>query len=119
MTAAHSAGITLGLAGQPATTLPQDIATQTLLHSPIQLSGTSVLADGSTNATLFDHTLNPITGAINTPLTVNANGTYTGSIAYSGIIPDQQGLLLIASQPLAANNAVENGQLLLVPVLLG
>ena len=117
--AAHTMGITLGLAGQKPTTLPQDISAQTLLHSPIQLSGTSVLTDGSTSATLFDHTLNPITGAIGTALNVNADGTYTGSIAYSGIIADQQGLLLIASQPLAANNTVENGQLLLAPVLLG
>ena len=115
---AYTAGITLGLAGQKPTTLPQGIPTQTLLHSPISLSGTSVLTDGSTSATLFDHTLNPITGAISTPLNVNADGTYTGSLTYSGIIPDQQGLLLIVSQPLAANNAVENGQLLLVPVLL-
>ena len=117
--AAHTAGITLGVAGQKPTTLPQDISTQTLLNSPIQLNGTSVLADGSTRATLFDHTLTPVTGATNIPLHVGADGTYSGSLAYSGIIPDQQGLLLIASQPLAANNAVENGQLLLVAVLLG
>jgi hypothetical protein len=117
--AAHTTGITLGLAGQKPTTLPRDISTQTLLYSPIQLSGTSVLTDGSTSATLFDHTINPLTGSIGTPLNVNGDGTYTGSIAYSGIIADQQGLLLIASQPLAVNNAVENGQLLLVPVLLG
>lgn len=116
---AHTTGITLGLTGQKPTTLPQDISAQTLLHSPISLSGTSVLTDGSTSATLFDHTLSPITGSIGTPLNVNANGTYTGSITYSGIIPDQQGLLLIESQPLVANNSVENGQLLLVPALLG
>ncbi len=116
---AHTTGITLGLAGQKPTTLPQDTSVQTLLHSPIVLSGTSVLTDGSTSATLFDHTINPITGAIDTPLNVNVDGTYTGSLAYSGIIHDQQGLLLIESQPLAANNAAENGQLLLVPVLLG
>lgn len=117
--AAHTTGITLGLAGQKPTTLPQDITPQTLLHSPIQLSGTSVLTDGQTSATLFDHTLNPVTGAIGTPLNVHADGTFAGSVKYSGIIPDQQGLLLIESQPLAANNSVENGQLLLVPVLLG
>lgn len=117
--AAHTAGITLGLAGQSRTTSPQDISPQTMLHSPIQLSGTSVLADGSTSATLFDHTLTAISSAAKIPLSVSAGGTYTGSLAYSGIIPDQQGLLLIESQPLAANNSVENGQLLLVPVLLG
>jgi hypothetical protein len=116
---AHTTGITLGLAGQKPTTPPQDISAQTLLHSPIQLSGTSALTDGSTSVTLFDHTINPITGSIGIPLNVNGDGTYTGSIAYSGIIPDQQGLLLIESQPLATNNAVESGQLLLVPVLLG
>lgn len=117
--AAHTGGITLGLAGQKPTTPPQDISAQIMLHSPISLSGTSVLSDGSTSATLFDHTLTPITGATNIPLQVSADGTYTGSLACSGIIPNQQGLLLIASQPLATNNAVENGQLLLVPVLLG
>lgn len=117
--AAHTTGMTVGLAGQKPTTQPQDISLQTLLPSPISLSGTSALTDGSTSATLFDHTLNPVTGAIGIPLNVSADGTYTGSVAYSGIIPDQQGLLLIESQPLAANNAVENGQLLLVPVLLG
>jgi len=117
--AAHSAGITLGLAGQKSTTLPQDISAQTMLHSPIQLSGTSVLADGSTSATLFDHTLSALASATSIPLHVNTDGTYSGSLTYSGIIPDQQGLLLIASQPFAANNSVENGQLLLVPVLLG
>ena len=117
--AAHTEGITLGLAGQEATTSPQDISAQIMLHSPISLSGTSVLSDGSTSATLFDHTLTPIVGATNIPLQVSADGTYSGSLAYSGIIPDEQGLLLIESQPLAANNAVENGQLLLAPVLLG
>jgi hypothetical protein len=117
--AAYTEGITLGLAGQKATTLPQNISAQITLHSPISLSGTSVLADGSTDATLFDHTLTPITGATNIPLQVSADGTYSGSLTCSRIIPDQQGLLLIASQPLAANNAIENGQLLLVPVLLG
>ncbi len=117
--AAHTAGVTLGLAGQKRTTLPQDITAQTMLHSPIQLSGTSVLADGSTSATLFDHTLTAISSATTIPLQISADGTYTGSLAYSGIIPDQQGLLLISSLPLAVNNSIENGQLLLVPALLG
>lgn len=117
--AAHTAGVTLGLAGQKRTTLPQDITAQTMLHSPIQLSGTSVLADGLTSATLFDHTLTAISSANTIPLQVSADGTYTGSLAYSGIIPDQQGLLLISSLPFAVNNSIENGQLLLVPALLG
>jgi len=116
---AHSSGITLGLNGQARTTAPQDITTQALLHAPIQLSGTSVLADGATGATLFDHTLTPITSTTNISLQVSSDGTYTGSLNYSGIIPDQQGLLLIQSVPLAANNAQESGQLLIVPVLLG
>ncbi len=117
--AAHTAGVTLGLDGQKRTTLPQDISAQTMLHSPIQLSGTSVLADGSTSVTLFDHTLTAISSTTTIPLQVSADGTYTGSLPYSGIVPDQQGLLLIASLPRAANNTVENGQLLLVPALLG
>jgi hypothetical protein len=117
--AAHTTGITLGLDGQKRTTLPQDISTQTILHSPIQLSGTSVLADGATSATLFDHTLTVIASATNIPLQVKADGTFIRSLNYSSIIPDQQGLLLIQSVPLAGNNQVENGQLLLIPVLLG
>src|SRR6266852_5496802 len=110
--AARTTGITLELAGQKRTAL-------TMLRAPIQLSGTSALADGSTSATLFDHTLTAIASATNVPLQVNGDGTYTGSFSYSGIIPDQQGLLLIQSLPLAGNNQVETGNLLLVPVLLG
>ncbi|HLQ10531.1 MAG TPA: hypothetical protein VK134_02940, partial [Ktedonobacteraceae bacterium] len=110
--AAHTNGITLELAGQKSTAL-------TILRAPIQLSGTSALADGSTSATLFDHTLTAIASATNVPLQVNGDGTYTGLLNYSGIVPDQQGLLLIQSLPLAGNNQVETGQLLLVPVLLG
>ncbi|MGH2497768.1 MAG: hypothetical protein ACRDIV_23950 [Ktedonobacteraceae bacterium] len=117
--AAHTNGITLGLAGQQRTTLPQNISTSTMLHSPIQLSGASALADGSTSATLFDHTLTAITSVTTIPLQVSADGTYTGALNYGGIIADQQGLLLIQSTPLAANNQVESGQLLLVPALLG
>ena len=117
--ATHTGGITLGLDGQQRTTLPQDLSTSTLLHAPISLSGTSVLADGTTSATLFDHTLTAMSSATKLPLQVNSDGTYTGSLPYSGIIPDQQGLLLIQSLPLASNNSVESGQLLLVPVLLG
>ncbi len=110
--AAHTTAITLELAGQKRTAL-------TVLRAPIQLSGTSALADGSTSATLFDHTLTAIASATNVPLQVNGDGTYTGLLNYSGIVPDQQGLLLIQSLPLAGNNQVETGQLLLVPVLLG
>lgn len=117
--AAHTSGVTLGLAGQQRTTLPQDISISTLLHSPVQLSGTSVLADGSTSTTLFDHTLTALTGATSIPLQVSADGTYTGSLNYTSIIAGQQGLLLIQSVPLTNNNQIENGQLLLIPILLG
>jgi hypothetical protein len=110
--AAHTNGFTLELAGQKRTAL-------TMLRAPIQLSGTSALADGSTSATLIDHTLTAIASAMNVPLQVNSDGIYMESLSYSGIIPDQQGLLLVQSLPLAANNQVETGQLLLVPVLLG
>ena len=109
--AAHTNGITLELAGQKRTA-------QAVLRAPIQLSGTSALANGSTSATLFDHTLTSIASATNVALQVNMDGTFTGSLTYSGIVPDQQGLLLIQSLPLAGNRVV-TGQLLLVPVLLG
>lgn len=117
--AAHSQGITLGLNGQSPTTLPASNAPQPLAPSPLTLTGTSALADGQTSATLFDHTLTPISSAMNVPLLVNADGTFSSSLPYTTPVAGQQGLLLITSLPQAANPAVEQGQLLLVPVLLG
>jgi len=117
--AAHTQGITLGLNGQNSTVLPASTSQLSLVHSPLALSGTSVLADGQASATLFDHTLTPISSASSVALQVNADGTYTGSIPYTSPVPGQQGVLLITSLPQTANMNMEQGQLLLVPVLLG
>jgi hypothetical protein len=130
--AAHTQGITLGLDGQDRTALPQhtsgatpdSIATQPapaaqqpLAQSPMTLQGTGALADGQTSVTLFDHTLSPIASASNVSLQANTDGTYSGTLPYT-TSPGQEGLLLVLSLPLAANDAVEQGQILLVPVLL-
>ena len=129
--AAHTQRITLGLNGQDMTALPQDAvpspqttqaaqaAQQTLVQSPITLQGTNALADGQTSVTLLDHTLSPVSTASNVPLQVDANGVYTGTLPYTTFVPGQEGVLLVRSLPQAANNAVEQGQLMAVPVLLG
>ncbi len=129
--AAHTKGITLGLNGQEMTALPQDATPfaqatqaiqatrQTIVQSPITLQGTNALADGQTSVTLFDHTLSTVSMASNLPLQVNANGIYAGTLPYTTVVPGQEGVVLVRSLPQAANDAVEQGQLLLVPVLLG
>lgn len=120
---AQTKGITLNMAGQeidwsdstaqvPGPSIPP-------LTSPVTLQGTGALADGQTSAALFDHTLTSLSSASSVLLHVNADGTYSGTLSYTNIALDQQGLLLIQSVPLPANNGVENGQLLLVRVILG
>jgi hypothetical protein len=110
--AAHSQGITLNLNEQASATLP---ATST--QSPLTLAGTGALVDGQTSATLFDHTLTPITSASSVPIPVGSDGTYSGSFPYITSVAGQQGLLLITSLP--QTTASGQGQLLLVSVLLG
>ncbi len=116
---AQTKGVTLELAGQDLTGQLQGPPLHAPLKSPIMVQGTSVLTDGQTSAALFDHTLTPLSTAGSVPLHVNADGTYSGTLSYSNIATRQQGLLLIQSLPLPANNGVENGQLLLVGVILG
>ena len=126
--AAHTQAITLGLDGQVMTALPQAATLptqtrlaerQTLVQSPITLQGTNALVDGQSSVTLFDHTLSPVSTASNVPLQVNSNGIYVGTLPYTTVVPGQEGLLLVQSLPQTANDALEQGQLLLVPVLLG
>jgi len=52
-------------------------------------------------------------------LQVNADGTYTGTLSYTTPDPGQEGILLIQSLPQSANDAIEQGQALLEPILLG
>jgi hypothetical protein len=106
VTAAQTQGITLD---QSQLTAPAT--------SPISLRGTAVLADGQTTATLFDHTLTPISLLNNATLNANARGSYSGSVFYANSLSNQQGLLLIQSLPPAGSQ--EAGQMLLTSVLLG
>ena len=115
---AATRGITLGLNEQDRTSAPQGIPLQTPLSSPFRVSGTSILTDGQNTWTLIDHTLTPVAQASNMPLPVNGDGTYAATIAYQGIAPGQQGLLLIQSLPVAKNTTIESGQLALVGVVL-
>lgn len=122
--AAHTQGITAGLNGQDSTALPQQEITlssqpQAPVQSPISLQGTGALADGQATATLFDHTLSPISSASDVSLQVNSDGTYAGTLSYATLVPGQEGVLLIQSLPQAANDSIEQGQVLVVAVLLG
>jgi hypothetical protein len=115
---AHTQGITVGINDQNFAALPLNSTETPFVKSTFTLHGASALADGQTSTTLFDHTLTPISTANNVPLQVNSDGTYSGTISYANIAPGQQGLLLIQSLPTAANSNVEDGQLLLVGIIL-
>jgi hypothetical protein len=86
--------------------------------SPLQFSGANALIDGQTTATLFDHTMTPISGASNIPLTVKSDSTYSGSLPYSNLLSGQQGILLISSMPQTQNLNKESGQMLLTGIIL-
>lgn len=87
-------------------------------RSPIHLSGASALVDGQTTATLFDHTLAPISRATGIALQVHRDSRYTGTLSYTNLASGQQGVLLIASIPQKRNAARESGQVLLSTVIL-
>ncbi len=91
---------------------------QTSVTSPVRIGGDDVLIDGHTFATLFDHALRPIAAANKIPLKIQSDSTYTATIPYTHLVPNQQGLLLIESLPQTQNNHLEQGQLLLTSVLL-
>ena len=86
--------------------------------SPLQFSGANALIDGQTTATLFDHTMTPVSGASTIPLTVKSDGTYSGSLPYSNLLSGQQGILLISSMPQTQNLNKESGQMLLTGIIL-
>jgi len=97
-------------------TLDQPLAVSQ--SSPIHFSGANALIDGQTTATLFDHTMAPISQAANIPLQVHQDSSYTGTLSYTNLANGQQGVLLIESMPKAENFASESGQMLLTGVLL-
>lgn len=86
--------------------------------SPLQFGGANVLIDGKTTATLFDHTMTPISQASNIPVTVHPDSSYSGSIPYSNLASGQQAILLISSMPQDENLNKESGQMLLTGVIL-
>ena len=85
--------------------------------SPITVQGTTFPSQHTIQATLFDHTLNPI-HTLHAPIfTIDANGNFTGTISYSHIFPDQTGLLLLQENVPAGNK--DQSSLLLTSILLG
>lgn len=97
-------------------TLDQSLAVAQ--SSPIRFSGANALLDGQTTATLFDHTMAPISQAANVPLQVHQDSSYAGTLSYTNLASGQQGVLLIQSMPKAENFACESGQMLLSGVIL-
>lgn len=91
---------------------------QPSVSSPIHFSGANALIDGHTTATLFDHTMTPVSQATNVPLTVHRDSSYSGTLAYANLAPGQQGVLLIQSMPQTQNLGKESGQMLLTGVIL-
>jgi hypothetical protein len=104
--AAQTSGITLHTAN-----LAQPIP------SPMNVSGSNALADGTTTATIFDHTLAPLSLLDDPILKVDTSGNYSGSLFYTNAMHDQEGLLLVESLP--PSGSTEIGQLILAKVLLG
>ncbi len=105
VTTATSTGITLAQ--------PQIGAAIT---SPATVQGAGALADGQLTATLFDHTLTPLTLLNNPTLTVDTSGAFTGSLFYTNNAHNQSGLLLIQSIP--PTGSTEAGKLVLIKVIL-
>ena len=106
VTAAQTSDITL--------TQPQP---SSVVTSPTNIKVTGALTDGQTTATLFDHTVMPLSLLNNPALTTDTNGTYTGMLFYSNSVQNQPGLLLVQSVPPGGSN--KTGQLLLAHVILG
>lgn len=91
---------------------------QAVVSSPIHFSGANALVDGHTTATLFDHTLTPISQATSVPLTVHHDSSYSGTLTYAHLAPGQQGVLLIQSMPQEQNLGKESGQMVLTGIIL-
>lgn len=103
VTNAQSQGITLNALPVPVT-------------SPLMLQGTVSTTSGGATATLFDHTLTRVSSLNTTGLAVQADGSYSGSIYYTGIQLNQQGVLLIENMP--PNGVSEPAQVLLTSVVI-
>jgi hypothetical protein len=104
--AAQTSGITLNTSA-----LAKPVA------SPMSVSGSNALADGTTTASLFDHTLTPLSLLNDPTLHVDTNGNYNGALYYTNTLHDQEGLLLVESLP--PTGSTEAAQLILTKVILG
>ena len=91
-------------------------AAASIITSPTTIKGAGALPDGQTTATLFDHTLTPLSLLNNPTLNVTHDGIYAGTLFYKNSVQKQSGLLLI--QSLSPNESAEAGQLLLTRVIL-
>ncbi len=85
--------------------------------SPLNVSGSNALADGTTTASLFDHTLTPLSLLNDPTLHVDASGNYSGPLYFTNTMHNQEGLLLVESLP--PSGSTETGQLILAKVILG
>ncbi len=112
VTEAHTQGMTLTRSG----TLNHSF--QDTVASPIHFSGFSALVDGQTSATLFDHTLTPLSLANEVPIVVQPDSRYSATLVYPAEVSGQRGVLLIQSLPRHNHLATEAGQFLLLGVNL-
>jgi hypothetical protein len=94
---------------------PPQASPASVITSPAAIVGSGALVNGQTTATLFDHTLTPLSLLNNPNLQVDQHGTYSGMLFYKQSIPQQPGLLLIQSLPASSG---EEGRLLLLRVIL-
>ncbi len=106
---------------------------RTTSTSPLIVQGTVSVSNSSIKATLFDHTMTPVTSLRGTMIQIRSDGSYEGKLLYAHLFPGQPGLLLLEASPAsfvdkhkdARRGEVEHvgkqeeGQLLLVPILLG
>jgi hypothetical protein len=106
VTGARTAGLTV-----------DQLRATSVLTSPATIKGTGTLADGQTIATLFDHTLTPLSLLNNPTLNADSVGGYTGMLFYTNRVQNQSGLLLLQSLP--PKGSTEVGHLLLTGVILG
>lgn len=122
VTGAQTAGITLNQAHL-----------RTTSTSPLIVQGTIAHRNSSIKATLFDHTMTPVTSLRGTAIQIRSDGSYEGKLLYAHLFPGQPGLLLLEALPPSSEDKhkdakrkevehaskQEERQLLLVPVLLG
>lgn len=101
--------------------------------SPLIVQGTVPTRNSSLKASLFDHTMTPVTSLRGKMIQIRSDGSYEGKLLYAHLFPGQPGLLLLEALPTSSEgkhkamrrkevehvSKQEEGQLLLVPVLLG